>query len=100
MGLSQILQAGESVKTTWRELFTIHLLHFGYESINENFLSKGIRIVPYSSTQQLFTNQKIRYRHFTNALVCFIASKPLNPPADEPKVPFIPISGDLHIRFL
>jgi hypothetical protein len=100
MGLFPIQQVDETVRTIWRELFTIKFLHSGFETPNENFLPKGIQVVPDGATQQLFTDQKIRYRFFTNSLVCFIECTPFNPPAPEPKVPFIPIDGDLHIRFL
>jgi hypothetical protein len=100
MGLFPIRQMGEAIKTTYRELFTIKFLHGGYETPQENFLSKGIRIIPDGATQQLFIDHKINYRFFTNTLVCFIDCIPFNPPADEPKVPFVPVSGNLHIRFL
>jgi hypothetical protein len=100
MGLFPIIQVGEQVRTTWRELFSIKFLHAGYENPNENFLSRGIQIIPDEATQQLFAAQKMRYRFYTNTLVCFIECVPFNPPAAEPKIPFIPITGDWKIRFL
>lgn len=100
MGLFQIQQTGELVQTVYRKLFTIQFLHAGYENPNEIFLPKGIRIVPDEPTKQLFIDHKINYRFYTNMLICFIECVPFNPPAAEPKVPFIPIAGDLNIRFL
>jgi hypothetical protein len=100
MSLFAIEQVGEMVRTTWQELFTIKFLHPGYETPIENFLNKGIQIVPDRATQKLFSDQKIRYRFFTNSLVCYIECIRVNPPAAEPKIPFIPIAGDLPIRFL
>lgn len=100
MSLFLIEQVGEMVRTTWQELFTIKVLHSGYETPIENYLSKGIQIMPDEATERLFRDQKIRYRFFGNTLVCYIECVRVNPLAEEPKIPFIPISGDLHLRFL
>ena len=100
MTLFAIKQTGESVRTIYRELFTIKFIHAGFENPQENFLSQGISIVPDQQTEQLFINHKISYRFYTNTLVGFMECSLFNPPALEPKVPFIPIVGDLHMRFL
>ena len=100
MTLFAIQQTGESVNTIYRELFTIKFIHEGFENIHENFLSEGINILPDQETQQLFVDHRISYRFYTNTLVSFMECSLFNPPALEPKVPFIPIDGDLHMRFL
>jgi hypothetical protein len=100
MSLFSIRQVGETVKTTWQELFIIKFSHPAYETPLENFLNKGIQIVPDGATQKLFSDQKLRCHFFTNTLVCSIECVRFNPPASEPKIPLIPITGDLHIRFL
>jgi len=100
MAVFTIQQTGEKVSTTWRELFTIQFKHAWFETTTENFLSKGIRIVPDEDTQQLFTGHKIRYRFFGSSLVCFMQCIPFNPPDDEPKIPFVTVGSDLTIRFL
>lgn len=100
MGLFPIEQVGEAVRTTWQALFTVQFLHSGYENSNENFLHKGIKVVPYSATKQLFTDQRIRSLFFTNTLVCFIECVRVNPATAEPKIPFIPVTANLHLRFL
>ena len=95
-----IKQTGESVKTTYRELFMIKLLHARYENSFENFLQQAIAIMPDQRTRQLFIDRRISYRFYANTLTCFMECSLYNPPAPEPKVPFIPLDGDLHIRFL
>jgi len=100
MSLFEIKQVGETVSTIYRELFTIKFIHAGFENIHENFLSQAISIVPDEQTEKLFIDHKVSYRFYTNTLVGFIECALFNPPALEPKVPFIPIDGDLHLRFL
>jgi hypothetical protein len=100
MALFEIKQVGETVSTIYRELFTIKFTHAGFENLHENFLSQGISIVPDQQTEQLFIDHKVSYRFYTNTLVGFMECSLFNPPTLEPKVPFIHIDGDLHMRFL
>lgn len=100
MAVFQIQRVNESVRTTYRELFTIRFVHAGYETTTEKYLSKGIRIEPDKLTRQLFVDQRIDYRFYLDTLVCFIECAPVSPPAEEPKIPFVSVSPDLKMRFL
>jgi hypothetical protein len=90
----------ESVDTIYRPLFTITFLHSGYQTPQENFLPKGMTVVPDEATKKLFINYQMDYRFYNNTLTCFIQCVLVAPPAPEPKSPFVPIDGDIQIRFL
>ncbi|HWK04702.1 MAG TPA: hypothetical protein VNS58_13775 [Puia sp.] len=90
----------ESISTIYRELFTIQLIHSGYETPQEIFLQKGISITPDSATRNLFINYSMNYRYYNNTLLCFIQCVPSTPPAPDPKVPFVAIQGNIRWRFL
>jgi len=90
----------ESVSTIYRPLFTITFLHSGYQTPLENFLQKGMTVVPDEATKKLFINYQMDYRFFNNTLTCFIQCVLVVPPAPEPKSVFVPINGDIRLRFL
>ena len=90
----------ESVGTIYRPLFTITFLHSGYETPLENFLQKGMTVVPDEATKKLFINYQMDYRFFNNMLTCFIQCVLVAPPAPEPKSTFVSIDGDIRLRFL
>jgi hypothetical protein len=100
MSVFQIQRVNESVRTTYRELFTIRFVHTGFETSTEKYLSRSIRIEPDKLTKQQFVDRHIDYRFYRDTLVCFIECVPFNPPVEEPKIPFVSITGDLKIRFL
>src|SRR5215467_12836097 len=90
----------ESTNTIYRELFTVKFLHSGYETSLDNFLSKGISVIPDEDTKNLFSNYQMDYRFFNNVLVCYMRCVLLSPPNSQPKVPYINVSGNIRIRFL
>jgi hypothetical protein len=85
---------------TYRQLFNVVFDHSGYQTPMDNFLMKGISIVPDEDTQQLFTSYKMDYRFFNNVLICYMQCGLLSPPTPEPKIPFVTIDGNIKIRFL
>lgn len=100
MSVFAIQQVHEAVRTIYQELFTIRFVHPWYENPKENFIDKGIHIAPDKNTALLFSNYKMDYRFYTDTLICFIECVFFIPPAQEPKVPFLTIPANLHIRFL
>jgi len=100
MSVFTIQRVQETVRTIYQELFTIKFIHAGYETSQENFINQGLRIEPDRNTKLVFENYKINYRFYSNTLVCFIQCVLVNPPAPEPKVPFVPIPDNMWIRFL
>lgn len=100
MSVFTIQRMHETVRTIYQELFSVRFVHSGYENPQEDFINKGIRIVPDKDTTLFFSNYKMEYRFYTNTLVCFIECVLFNPPAPEPKVPLLTIPADMHIRFL
>jgi hypothetical protein len=100
MSVQTIQRVQETVSTIYQELFTIRLVHPGYETTGENFIHQGIRMVPDKETEATFAKYKISYRFYSNTLVGFMECVLVNPPAPEPKVPFRKIPADLKLRFL
>ncbi|MCO4294449.1 hypothetical protein NF867_16425 [Solitalea sp. MAHUQ-68] len=90
----------EVVSTIYRELFSIKFVHPAYETPQKSFIDQHIQIDTDIKTNELFRNNRIKYRFNENILVCFIETTAFNPPAAEPKVPFVALPSDLKIRFL
>lgn len=90
----------ERITTIYRPLFTVTFLHTGYQTAQENFFNKGMTVTPDGATKELFTNYNMDYRFYNNTLTCFIRCVLFSPPAPEPKAPFVPITGNIRIRFL
>jgi len=90
----------ESITSIYKKLFTVRFIHNGYETPWENFLSKGISITADTATLDLFTSYNIDYRFYNNTLTCFIRCVLLNPPALQPKIPFLTIDKPVQLRFL
>jgi len=88
------------ITTRYERLFTIELLHSGFEFFGQNLISGTLRIVPDDDTQKLFNNHAIRYRFKDGTLLCFMQCDLLTPPAVTPVVPFIAFTGDVRLRFL
>jgi len=90
----------ERVTTIYRPLFTITFLHTGYQTAQENFFTKGMTVTADDATKKLFTNYNMDYRLYNNTLTCFIQCVLFNPPAPEPKSPFVSVTGNIRLRFL
>ncbi len=88
------------VSTIYQELFSVKFLHSGYGMQPSDTIARDIELTPDEGTKKLFAGYNISYRVLNDTLVCFIRSKLFNPPARNPKVPFISFFGDIHIRFL
>lgn len=100
MAVFTIQQVHETVQTIYQELFTVKFEHPGFETPNENFMSRVINVVPDTVTRALFSQYKIQYRFYTNTLVCFIECVLVSPPNPEPKIPFLTVPTALQMRFL
>ncbi|HWH61772.1 MAG TPA: hypothetical protein VNS50_00780 [Ginsengibacter sp.] len=90
----------ESENSIYRPFFTVQFIHNGYQTPMENFFSQGIAITPDKDTQTILSDYKMGFRFFNDTLICFIRSKPFNPPATDPEIPAFTITGDIKIRFL
>ncbi len=90
----------DTIRTIYRELFTIRFLHKSYENPQENFLNKGLTLSPDGETKDLFKKYRMDYRCFNNRLTCYVQSSLFAPPDAEPLVPFVEMEGDIRIRFL
>jgi len=88
------------VSTIYKELFTVKLLHSGYETAGVSTISNALTIEPDPATKSLFNGYQVDFRFINNALVCFTRSKLFAPPAKEPKIPFTVFSGAIRMRFL
>lgn len=88
------------VSTIYQELFSVKFLHAGYGVQLSDTISNDIKLAPDAGTEELFKNYNISYRLFNDTLVCFMRSKLFNPPARNPKVPFVSFFTDVRIRFL
>jgi hypothetical protein len=87
-------------RLTYKELFTIKIIHSGYTTSTGSELFNKMNIIPDKETQELFTRYNISYRCINDALVCFIRADYVSPPAKEPKKPFVLFTSDFRIRFL
>lgn len=90
----------ETITTRYERLFTLELLHSGYEFFGQNLVNQGLRIKPDTDTQKLFTNHSIRHRFINGVLLCFMQCDLLTPPATAPVIPFTGFDGDTRLRFL
>lgn len=87
-------------RLTYKELFTIKLIHGGYEAPAGSDLFNKIKIIPDEETNKLFKGYNIVFRCINDSLVCFIRAEYISPPHKEPKKPFIFFNIDFRIRFL
>ena len=90
----------ETAYLIYKELFTINIVHSGYDSLSENMLSDVIKLYPDEATEVLFKNYNMNYCFNNDTLICYIRCKLLNPPAKDPEASYIQISNDLRLRFL
>jgi hypothetical protein len=87
-------------RLTYKELFTIKLVHDGYAASTGSELFNKVTIIPDKETQEFFTRYSIAYRCVNDSLLCFIRAEYVSPPAKEPQRPFVLFNSDFRIRFL
>jgi hypothetical protein len=87
-------------RLTFKELFTIKLVHTGYLTSTGSTIFSKVNIVPDKETEVLFARYSIDYRCANDSLFCFIRAEYVSPPAKEPKKPFVLFNSDFRIRFL
>jgi hypothetical protein len=87
-------------RLTYKELFTLKLQHSGYNAATGSTLFNKLSIIPDTETKTLFNRFGIGYRLVSDAIVCFIRTEYIAPPARDPQKPFISISEDFTLRFL
>lgn len=88
------------IRLTYKELFTIKLVHSGYSFATGSELYNKLHVTPDTETKKLFKQYSMDYRWVNDTLVCFIRVEYAAPPAKEPKIPFILFDGNFRIRFL
>ena len=84
----------------YERLFSLQLLHTGYEFFGQNLISESLRLMPDADTQKLFDKHSIRYRFVNGTLLCMMQCDLLSPPATTPLIPFISFTGNVRLRFL
>jgi hypothetical protein len=87
-------------RLTFKELFTIKLVHTAYATSTGSTIFDKVNIVPDKETQILFARYNIDYRCVNDSVFCFIRAEYFSPPAKEPKKPFVLFNADFRIRFL
>jgi hypothetical protein len=87
-------------RLTYKELFTVKLLHTGYVSATGSNLFNKLAIIPDTETQALFNRYGMGYRLTNGSIVCFIRAEYMAAPAREPKKPYISINENFAVRFL
>jgi hypothetical protein len=90
----------ETLRILYHELFTIRFLHEGFNAAHNSFISDGIRIEPDKETETILANLGITYRIYSDSFVCFIRSKRVAPPANQPQLPYIENKEETRLRFL
>ena len=88
------------VRLTYKELFTIKLVHTGYAASTGSDLFNKVFITPDKGTKELFARYHMDYRCVNDSLLCFVRAEYVSPPAKEPKRPFVLFNSDFRIRFL
>lgn len=94
------MQAIDIVRTIYKELFYIKLVHKAYASANGSSIFSEVNVVPDASTKALFNRYEIDYRCINDTIVCFMRSELITPPNREPKKPFVTLEPEFMIRFL
>ena len=88
------------IRTIYKELFNVKLLHKAYSSAKGNSIFNEIQVVPDENSRALFKRSEMDYRCMDNMIVCFIRSELLSPPAKEPKKSYVLLVEAFKIRFL
>ena len=82
------------VRTIYKELFTVKILHSGYGAPRPNLIAGSIALEADEETKTLFNNYYLGYRFFGDTLICFMRIA-----ASLPAVPYLKFPGDVRIRF-
>lgn len=90
----------ETIRTIYKELFTIKFVHTGYDFPNPSVISENIIIEPDKDTKQFFDNFNISYRFSSDTFLCFLRTRLVTPPAREPQKVYLKFIGDVRLRFL
>ncbi len=90
----------EQVNAKYDGLFSVELLHNGYNIFQQNLIGENIKIRPDKDTKKLFENHGIDYSFSNGTLICFMRSRPALPPAPLPVMSFTEFDGNVRIRFL
>lgn len=90
----------DSFKSIYKSLFSVELLHDGYNFFQQNLISENIKIKPDTQTKTLFANHAIDYRFNNGTLVCLMRGRQLVPPASLPVMSFIEFDDNVRMRFL
>jgi len=88
------------IRLLYTELFTIKLVHTGFEATAGSKIFTQLLVEPDGQTKQLFKRLDVGYRCVSDTVVCFIRSSFALPPAKNPKVPFVTTGGYFFIRLL
>jgi len=90
----------ETIRTIYKELFTIRFVHAGYGFPRTPVISEDIIIEPDENTKQFFHNFNMGYHFSSDTLLCFLHTDLVAPPAREPQKPHLSFIGDVRLRFL
>lgn len=96
----------DTIRTAYKELFTVTLLHPAFETIyaykdpvtntdktiTGSSIFNAVAVEPDTATKKLFANYSIRFRGAGNMAACFIRA--------QLQQPFIPLPADTRIRLL
>ena len=84
----------------FERLFTIRLVHAGFDSPNESMISDHITIKPDKETKKLMKDYRIGQKFADDNFVCYIQSRLMSPPAPTPKAAYIIPGPGTKLRFL
>lgn len=90
----------ETVRTIYKELFTIKLVHTGYGFPRASVVSENISIEPDKDTTEFFSNFNMNYRFSSDTFLCFVHTDLVTPPARLPQKPHINFPDNVRLRFL
>jgi len=90
----------DSVRITYKELFTVKFIHTGYGILRHNSISDSMGLEPDEESKKLFQNYNIAYKFFNDTLACFIRTKSLSLSPPGPQAPYVKFTGGERIRFL
>lgn len=90
----------ETVLLKYDGLFSVQLLHSGYNLFQQNLVGQDIKIRPDTATQKLFVNHAMNYSFSNGTLLCFMRSRPALPPAATPVKSFTEFDGNTRLRFM
>lgn len=87
-------EIAETVKMSYKTLFTVTFLHSRYGFPRREIISDNISLEPDAETQKIFINHSMGYRFFNDLLVVFMRCSNL-----IPSTPFIILADEVRLRF-